>query len=117
VLEKVEDAVAFFADLDPVRFGLIVHVSGGEQGQLEGWMKAFGPRVQHLHVQMRGPESDPQSPTGRENLAVSFGVVKRSRFEGSVTMEFTRGIGREEAIEVVYANVCRDLVYCREVLS
>lgn len=117
VLENVEDAVAFFADLDPVRFGVIVHVSGGEQGQLESWMKAVGARVQHLHVQMRGPESDPQNPAARKNLDVSFGLVKKHGFAGSVTMEFTRGIGKDEDIEVIYANVCRDLAYCREVLS
>lgn len=117
VLETVDASVAFFADLDPVRFGIIVHVSGGEPGQLEGWMKTFGSRVQHLHVQMRGAESDPQDPLAREKLDASFDVVKRSGFAGSVTMEFTRGIGREENIEVIYANVCRDLAYCREVLS
>jgi len=116
VLEKVVDAAAFFADLDPVRFGVIVHVSAGAQGQLGVWMKAFGARVQHLHVQMRGPESDPQIPAARENLDSSFGVIKSNRFAGSVAMEFTRGIGREEDIEVIYANVRRDLAYCMEVL-
>ena len=116
VVERVEDAVAFFADLDPARFGVIVHVPGNSDG-LEGWFSAFGARTAHLHVQMQSPETDPAVPANRERLAARFAAVKAYGFEGSATIEFTRGIGREEKIEALYANARRDLAYCREQLT
>jgi sugar phosphate isomerase/epimerase len=113
VLERIEEAVAFFADLDPARFGIIAHVSGDSAG-LERWFTAFGPRVQHLHVQMRGPETDMTVPANRPPFDACFGVLKQSGFAGSVTIEFTRGIGKAEEIEVIYANARVDLAYWRE---
>jgi len=115
VLECSPDAAAFFADLDPVRFGTIVHASGSPDGLAE-WFSGFGPRIQHLHVQLRGPENDPSVPANRERLDACFAAVKEYGFEGSVALEFTRGIGRDEDIETLYANACVDLAYCREVL-
>jgi len=116
VLEKTEDAETFFADLDPVRFGVIVHASG-QPGGLGEVFEAFGPRIQHLHVQLRGPENDPSVAANREHLDACFDAVKANGFEGSVGIEFTRGIGREEDIEELYANACTDMAYCRQRLA
>jgi hypothetical protein len=116
VLERVEDAAAFFADLDPVRFGVITHASGEPDGIADGF-SAFGARIQHLHVQLRGPEDDPAVCANRERLDACFEAVKCCGFEGSVALEFTRGIGKDEDIETLYTNVCVDLAYCREALS
>jgi len=115
-LEHIPDAVAFFADLDPVRFGIIVHASGSPDGLAE-WFSSFGPRIQHLHVQLRGAENDPTVPANRERLDACFAAVREYGFQGSVALEFTRGIGRDEDIETVYANACLDLAYCRDALS
>lgn len=117
VLEKVEDAAVFFADLDPHRFGVIVHVGNASADSVAGWFGAFGDRVRHLHVQLRDADLDPVTPAGRAALDASFRIVKDHGFNGSVTLEFTRGIGRNENIETLYANVCADMRYCREVLS
>ena len=116
VLEHIEAADAFFADLDPARFGVIVHLTGDAEG-LERWFAALGPRVQHLHVQMRGQETDPTVPANRKPFDACFEVVKRHGYAGSVTIEFTRGIGRNEEIEALYANACVDREYCREKLG
>lgn len=111
VLERVEDVAVFFADLDPVRFGIIVHVSGDAAGTAR-WLAAFGSRVQHLHVQMRGAETDPAAPLDRKPFDASFAIAKRHGFAGSMTIEFTRGIGKGEDIETLYANACEDREYC-----
>lgn len=116
VLEQVEDAVAFFADLDPARFGVIAHVSGSA-ASTAGWFAGFDGRVQHLHVQLRGPESDPTLPANRAPLDACFEVVKTHGFKGSAAIEFTRGIGRDEDMETIYMNACTDLAYCRKALA
>lgn len=116
VLEELDAAVAFFEDLDPVRFGVIAHISGDAEG-LDRWLTAFGSRVQHMHLQSRGPESDPAVAENRERLAPSYAALLRHGFSGSLAIEFTRGIGREEDIEELYANACADMAYVREALS
>ena len=117
VLENLEDAVGFFTGLDPARFGVIAHVSGGGAAGVETFMDAFGGRVAHLHLQMRDPETDPTVPANRERLKPAFDAVKRHGFAGSLAIEFTRGIGREEDIEELYANACADLAFCRSALA
>jgi len=116
VLEHAAAAGDFFADLDPERFGVIVHVSGDASGTAS-WLEAFGARVQHLHLQLRDEALAPSSSAGREALDAAFDVVDAQGFRGSVAIEFTRGIGRNEDIEVLYANAVTDLGYLRERLS
>ncbi len=103
VLETVEAAAAFFADLDPARFGVIAHVRGDCAG-LANWLATFESRVQHLHIQAREPV------TGAE-------VLRERSYAGSAAIEFTRGIGRDEQIETLYANALSDLNWCRAMLS
>ncbi len=117
ILETPEAAASFFADLDPERFGVIVHVGNATTEGVASWFDAFGARVWHLHMQCRTTELDPETPAGRAALGASLAVVKSQGFTGSVTLEFTRGIGRDEDIEALYANVCADMRYCRENLS
>lgn len=116
VMEEREAAAAFFADLDPERFGVIGHLSG-DAGGLTGWFDTFGPRLRHVHVQMRGADSDPRVAANRPPFDACFAVLKRNCYAGTISLEFTRGIGREEVFETVYANACTDLAYCREALS
>ncbi len=103
VLESVDAARRFFADLNSVRFGVIAHVTGNCAG-LEDWLTTFGPRLQHVHVQTREPV------TGAE-------VLRKHGFTGSAAIEFTRGIGREEQIETLFRNACADLAWYRELWS
>jgi len=116
VLEKLEDAVAFFEELDPQRFGVIAHVSGDAEG-VETYFSAFNSRVQHIHMQMRDPDSDTSVPANRPPWDACFDVVKRHGYRGSVAIEFSRGIGRDEDMETIYRNACVDMAYCREKLA
>ena len=110
-LEQPEVAAPFMRALPPERFGAIVHVRGGEAEALARWFELLGERVQHLHVQFRGDDSDPSCADHRAALDPNLAVLREHRFAGTLTVEFTRGIGPDEDIEVVYANACADLRY------
>jgi len=114
-LETIEASKKVFDGLDPERFGVMVHCSG--VGGAEAWLDAFGKRVQHVHIQLRGDESDPSSEEGRAALREGLGVFVGNGFEGSFSLEFTRGIGKNEDIEVIYANACSDLREIRAALD
>jgi hypothetical protein len=112
VLEELDAAVAFFADLDPGRFGVIAHLSGDADG-LAKWLDAFGSRVQHLHYQKRQPVSEADAGPWADAAA----AVKDHGFRGSVAIEFTRGIGKDEQIETLYASAREDMAWCRAALA
>jgi sugar phosphate isomerase/epimerase len=105
VLESSDRAAAFFADLDPGRFGVIAHAKG-DAASLQQWLLAFGPRVRHLHLQFREPED--AMVQGRSRLAPCVEVLRRHHYEGTASIEFTRGIGRTEQIEAIYAAAVED---------
>ncbi len=115
-IERPAEAADFLADFDPRRVGVIAHVTG-EIEDTEPWFETFRERVRHLHVQFRTPEADPSTPVGRERLDAVFACLRARGFSGSATIEFTRGIGRDERIETLYANAVTDLAYCRRQLN
>lgn len=106
VLETCEAASDFLSELDPERFGVIVHLSGDADGPGR-WLTAFGPRVRHLHLQCRKPED--ASAEGRARLAAGVALLANHGFDGSASVEFTRGIGRDENIHALYAHALSDL--------
>jgi len=116
LLETPDAAYSFHADLDPARYGIIVHVGNTAAEDLETWLDTFRDRVRHLHVQFRSADTDPGDPAKRPALDALFEIVRKHAFNGTVTMEFTRGIGKEENIETIYANACSDMAYIRSQL-
>ena len=112
VLEKPQAAAAFFAELDPQRFATIAHVNA-DPTALEPWLVALGSRVQHLHLQLREAASDPATLSGQESLAAVAALLQAHRFQGSASIEFTRGIGRQEQIETLYTHARADLAWAR----
>lgn len=116
VLETPEAAAAFHKNLDPNRFGIIVHPSPAAD-QSAAWFHACGDRIAHLHMQLRGADTNPTTETGRDFINACISNVRDHNFNGSMTVEFTRGIGKNEEIEVLYANACADLKYLRKIIS
>ena len=108
----MDAAVDHFRDLDPARHGAIAHISGDPEA-LQTWFSALGPRTAHLHLQARDPQSAPSTPRGKETLRAAFAVLRDHDFQGTMSLEFTRGIGRDEQIEEIYANACTDLSVMR----
>jgi len=107
VLEEPDAAAEFFEGLDPQRFGIIAHLMGNADA-LDAWLTTHGDRLQHLHLQHRDEESDPTEAPGREKMAACVEVLKKHNYAGSASIEFTRGMGREEQIKTVYANALAD---------
>jgi len=106
VIETPEAAAEFFEDLDPQRFGVMAHLSG-DNDTLEKWVTTVGPRLQHLHLQHR--EEDPSSPAGQQQMNQAVAMLKQHGFSGTASIEFTRGMGKDEDIETVYQNALADL--------
>jgi sugar phosphate isomerase/epimerase len=111
VLEKPDSAAAFFAELDPSRFGVIAHVNG-DAPALDDWLHKCGPRLQHIHVQLREP--DQATPKGLARLRACVNVLQSYRYAGTASIEFTRGIGNHEQIAAIYAEAVADLAAYRE---
>lgn len=107
VLENLEDAAAFFKDLDPQRFGIIAHLTS-EAERLDPWLQTFGERVCHLHVQRRDPADDPATETGKQSMHAMVDILKNNNFTGTATIEFSRGLGKDEQIETVYGHLLAD---------
>ncbi len=116
LLETPDAAYSFHADLNPERYGIIVHVGNTAAEELETWLNTFRDRVRHLHVQFRSADTDPNDPAKRPALDALFKIVQKHQFNGTVTMEFTRGIGKDEDIETIYQNACSDMAYIRSQL-
>jgi sugar phosphate isomerase/epimerase len=112
VMENADIATAFLAELDPARFGAISHVTG-DADRLAHWATTLGPRMQHLHLQLRSPEDDPATPAGQRRLNACVSVLDAHGFRGGASVEFTRGIGRDEQIETLYANARADMMAYR----
>jgi len=106
-VEEVDAAAAFHRGLDAERFGIIAHVSG-DDAAVDRWAAAFGLRLGHLHLQLRTPEADPTASPGRERLAACVALLKRHGYAGTATVEFTRGMGRDEQVEALYRNAVAD---------
>ncbi len=115
-LEQPAEASAFFAQIDPKRFGIIVHVTGDEV-RTYPWFEALSSRVAHLHVQLRDPAADPALPANQGRLEALFDGIRSHGFGGTATIEFTRGLGPQEDIETLYANARTDFAWCRKRLK
>ncbi len=116
VLETIEAARTVFDPLDPDRFGLMVHCSSGASDSAK-WLEVFGDRVKHIHVQLRDAESDPSTTEGGAGLRQGLSGLFAAGFRGSISVEFTRGIGKDEDIEVLYKNACTDLREIRAIMG
>ncbi len=116
VLEDVNNAKAFFADLDPERFGIIVHPMG-DPSSLKSWIDAFPSRIAHLHIQMRDEKCNPMIDSCRPQFDDCCRILMENNYAGSLAIEFSRGIGRDEDIETIYSNACDDMAYCRSRLG
>jgi hypothetical protein len=116
LLEDLETAKRFFSGMDPERFGIIQHPMG-DLKVLNAWYEVFDKRIEQLHMQFRTPESNPETPQCRESLEKLAEFLNEKGFSGKLTIEFTRGIGKEENIEDIYQNACSDMKVCREIFK
>jgi hypothetical protein len=116
LLEDLDTAIKFHKDLDPKRFGIIQHPAGNLES-FKKWQNAFPGQIEQLHMQFRTPESNPSTPECRESLKSLANYLKDQNFKGKLTIEFTRGIGRDEEIDEIYENACSDLNCCREIFK
>lgn len=111
-VEEPSAAQAALAQLDPGRFGAIVHLAP-VKGDNARRFACYGPRIQHLHTQLRKPGANDrtrlrdQPGVARDHLL----ALKAWGFDGSASVEFTLdGATPEET----YANCADDLHFIQE---
>lgn len=109
ILEHTENIEPFFESLPADRFKMILHVSGGPATQAQLWLDQFSERICHLHVQMRGQEFAPPAGDSKEMKQKVTDPFEESPLEVTASIEFSRGIGRDENTEEIYNNAVLDL--------
>ena len=119
IIEEASDAAAFFDELGRDKTEIIVHCLRPDLDQLKAWFDAFGPAITHAHVQLRneagGCELLENQP---KHVRSAMHVVRGGGFEGSFTLEFTKGTREpDETIEGLWVAALADLKYLKELLS
>lgn len=97
VMESPATAVKAFDLWPAARFGAILHPFLGENAEFNEWLRRLGARVEHMHLQMRDASLRLIPIADRESLANSrLHAVHASGFHGSLTIEFTAGVGEPD---------------------
>ena len=119
ILEEPEAAARFFDEPGLERCRIIVHPFSRHESLAE-WLRIFGARVAHAHLQMRDPEGkrilrfDRRPELARE----AVGLMRSAGYRGSWTLEFAEGTGEPgESIEGLWATALDDLAFLRELLK
>ena len=114
-VEEPEQAAAALASCPEV--GIVVHPLNTPQ--LEAWLSLFGKRVCHSHIQWMVTEGrfKPLSQC-RELLEERLQILRRHRYQGSYTIEFTGGVAEApEDPGQLFQTAVHDLACLRETLG
>ncbi|GAB4451634.1 MAG: hypothetical protein OHK0029_01170 [Armatimonadaceae bacterium] len=115
VLETPEAAAKAFAGWSN-RFEAIVHPFAIPPETLARWMQLLGPKITHVHVQMRDADGVFQR-LDREPQKVkeALRILANSGFSGSFALEFTEGTRTEnDTSEFLWTNALADLAFLKE---
>ena len=118
IAETPAQAAALFDRLGRDRFDVLVHPFSRPES-LGEWLRVFGPRVTHAHIQMRD-ENDLPIRLDRKPQFVrdTMRLMRDAGFQGSWTFEFTEGTNRPgENIDALWEDVLLDLAFLREALA
>ena len=118
LLEFNDDIVAFFKDLCPEKFQLMVHPFI-EPNLLDEKFEIFGSRLTHIHSQLSS-DSGERICLDRwpQRVNACFDVMKKQGFTGNFTVEFTELTAAPgENIDDLFANTIRDLTFIRSAFS
>ena len=115
VLEDVDMAAAFFADLPIEKYQIISHAFSGDAEGLQKQFDAFGKRMTLVHVQLCVEDKRVCLDTEAALSRVCIEVLQKNGFEGAFTLEFTEGTATpNENIEELYACALRDMQFIKE---
>lgn len=116
-LEKPAAAARWISGLSP-RVGIIVHPFSPDADAVTSWFRQVGDRVRHLHLNVKGPDNRfARLSEQKPRIIARLEDLDRVGFKGTVSLEFTRGIGGGEADtpELLFENALADLRFLEEV--
>jgi sugar phosphate isomerase/epimerase len=118
LVETPEGAAKAFSEWSDNRFEAIVHPFNKDEAALKAWFEALGPRITHLHTQMRGAkdfEAFCRIEDRAEKAKTAIKIMKDYGFRGTITIEFAKGTRTEnDTPEYLFENACADLAFIRE---
>jgi sugar phosphate isomerase/epimerase len=87
--------------------------------KLERWLEAFGPRVAHMHVQLRDDERAViRLGDKRPHLQAQVELLARFGFRGSWTIEFVHGTGTQnDEPDYLFSQACEDRTLLESLLN
>lgn len=115
VMETPNVAAQVFDQLGDPRFQAIVHAFAEPPEKLREWFKHLGPRVTHVHVQLRNQHGGIQCLEENPGYVQEIlSVLEDERFAGTYTLEFTGGTSApDENAEALFEAALRDLAFLR----
>jgi sugar phosphate isomerase/epimerase len=115
VLETPAAAAAALATWPEQRFGAIAHAFSGPRAEFTTWLAVLGPRLRHVHVQIRGTARRfGRLADQADEVRARLELLAAHRFDGSFTLEFAEGAAeRDEDPAGVWAAACADLEFLR----
>jgi sugar phosphate isomerase/epimerase len=119
VVDTPETAAAAFSHWPASRFGAMLHPFLGSDEAFVDWLRLMGPRLQHLHLQMRDSAETMIRLTDRPDFARQrLHALFAAGFRGSMSLEFTGGTGQpEEDAAALWNNALGDLALVRKIIS
>ena len=114
-MEAPTEAARIFAQLPTSRFGAIVHLAP-VKGENARRFELYGPRITHLHSQLRMPGSDLRTRLD-EQPGIARDLLRALLawgFTGTASIEFTRD---GDTVEETYQNCVADLLFIKEAIS
>ncbi len=119
VVDTPESAAAAFARWPVARFAAILHPFQNTDEVFAHWIRRIGPRLGHLHLQMRDPAENMIRLTDRPDFARQrLHALLDAGFRGSMSLEFTGGTGKpDEDTGIMWSRALADLALVRGILA
>ncbi len=111
-IENPRKAAETFERLGADKYEIIIHGFGGDDQSIKDRFDLFGSRITHIHANLSSGNITEDFIQRRLDL------LRETGFNGSFTIEFTRGVGDEdEDIDSLFGNAVRDAKTLCKLLS
>ncbi|MGD8238086.1 MAG: TIM barrel protein [Armatimonadota bacterium] len=118
IIEEPAAAASFFEEVGDSRVEIIVHCFAAELDRLREWLRTFGSKVTHSHVQLRDDDGNAvRVDRDPAHVKEALHIMREEGYTGSFTLEFTEGTrAPDENMDDLWQAALADLHFLRESL-